>query len=158
MNVDVHSKRQFATTLARIGWLAFAAALPAQASLGGTEATVFADQAQIQSTLRTVYSEKYTMHELAIASGTTVREYVAPTGVVFAVAWQGPTMPDLRQLLGTHFAQYVDAVAARRPVRGPVSIRLPGLVVQSGGHMRAFAGKAYVPESLPQGVSPDDVR
>jgi hypothetical protein len=158
MNVDVHSKRGFAARLVRIGWLAFAAALPAQASLGGTEATVLADQTQTQSTLRTVHSEKYTMHELVVASGTAVREYVAPTGVVFAVAWQGPTMPDLRQVLGTHFTQYTDAVAARRPIRGPVSIRLPGLVVQSGGRMRAFAGKAYVPESLPQGVSPDDLR
>jgi hypothetical protein len=134
-----------------------AAALPVQASLGGTAATVLADQTQIQSTLRTVYGDKYTMHELVAPSGTTVREYVAPTGVVFAIAWQGPAMPDLRQLLGAHFAQYVDAVAARR-VRGPVSIQLPGLVVQSGGRMRAFAGKAYVPESLPQGVSPHDVR
>jgi hypothetical protein len=158
MNVDVHSKRGFAASLVRIGWLAFAAALPAQASLGGTEATVLADQTQTQSTLRTLHNEKFTMHELAVASGTTVREYVAPTGVVFAIAWQGPTMPDLRQLLGTHFAQYADAVAARRPVRGPVSIQLPGLVVQSGGRMRAFVGKAYVPESLPQGVSPDEVR
>ena len=67
-------------------------------------------------------------------------------------------MPDLRQLLWPHFDEYVAAVAARRTVRGPVSIQLPGLIVQSGGRMRAFAGKAYVPESLPQGVSADDVR
>jgi len=135
-----------------------ALALPAHAALGGTEASVFADQSQINATLRTMPNARYTMHELQIPSGTVVREYVAPTGVVFGVAWQGPSMPDLRQVLGTHFDEYVAAVAARRNVRGPVLVQLPGLVVQSGGHMRGFIGKAYVPEALPQGVSADDVR
>jgi hypothetical protein len=158
MNVDTKSIRQLAARLAGIGVLALGAVLPAHATLGGIEASVFADQTQINATLRTVTSEKYTMHELQVPSGTTVREYVGATGMVFAVAWQGPAMPDLRQLLGPQFEQYVAAMAARRNVRGPVSIQLPGLVVQSGGRMRAFAGKAFVPESLPQGVSANDVR
>lgn len=158
MIVEVISIRQLAARLASIGLLMFVAMCPARATLGGAEATVLGDQAQIGATLRTVYGAKFTMHELRVPAGTTVREYIAPTGVVFAVAWQGPSMPDLRQLLGAHFDEYVAAVAARRNVRGPVLVQLPGLVVQSGGHMRSFAGRAYVPESLPQGVSVDELR
>jgi hypothetical protein len=32
--------------------------------------------------------------------GTSVRRYVSPAGKVVAVAWKGPVMPDLRQVLG----------------------------------------------------------
>jgi uncharacterized protein DUF2844 len=158
MIVETNSLRQFAARLAGIGLLMFTAAHPAHATLGGVEATVQVDQTQTGATLRTVYGAKYTMHELQAPSGTTVREYIAPTGMVFAVAWQGPSMPDLRQLLGAHFDPYVAGVAARRNVRGPVLMQLPGLVVQSGGRMRSFAGRAYVPDSLPQGVSADELR
>jgi hypothetical protein len=31
-------------------------------------------------------------------------------------------------------------------------------VLQSGGHMRAYVGKAYVPEMLPEGVQPDAIQ
>lgn len=130
----------------------------ALAALGGAETTVEADRAHIGATHRLLADPRFTLHELQVPSGTTVREYVSPTtGTVFGIAWRGPTMPDLRQLLGSHFDQYVSAVAARRS-RGPVVIQLPGLVVQSSGRMRAFAGRAYVPEALPQGVSPEDIR
>jgi hypothetical protein len=141
------------------GFIALLSAPLALASLGGVEATVEADRLQIGATRRVVNADtRFTLHELQAPSGTTVREYVSPTGVVFGVAWQGPTMPDLRQVLGGYFDQYVGAVTARRTRGGPVLIQLPGLVVQSGGHMRAFAGKAYVPGSLPQGVSAEDIR
>jgi hypothetical protein len=31
-------------------------------------------------------------------------------------------------------------------------------VVQSGGHMRAFAGRAYLPQAIPSGVDIGDLR
>jgi hypothetical protein len=37
-------------------------------------------------------------------------------------------------------------------------IEQPGLVFYSGGHMRAFFGKAYVPETLPKGVTADAIK
>lgn len=145
------------TTLAALALVLLGAA-PARATLGEPEASVPADQSQIRATLRTVQGARYTVHELRAPSGTTVREYVSPAGLVFGVAWQGPSLPDLRQLLGRYFDRYVEAAAARPARRGPVLVQLPGLVVQSGGHMRAFAGKAYVPEALPQGVAPEEVQ
>ena len=145
-------------SFAGLGLSLLAVAPNAEAALGGTEATVRADQAQMSMTLRTMPAARFTMHELTAASGTTVREYVSPAGVVFGVAWQGPSLPDLRQLLGVHFDQYVDAAAARRTRRAPVRVELPGLVVQSSGHMRAFAGKAYLPQGLPQGVVANEIQ
>jgi hypothetical protein len=38
---------------------------------------------------------------LTLPRGTTAREYVSPSGQVFAVSWQGQAMPDLGQLLGS---------------------------------------------------------
>ena len=157
MTVYAHPFRHAFVRLASIVTLGATAAMPAHAALGAAEASVFADQAQTNATLRTVTGAKFTMHELQVPSGTLMREYVAPGGVVFGVAWEGPTMPDLRQLLGTNFDAYVAAVAARR-ARGPVSVELPGLVVQSSGRQRAFVGRAYVPQSVPTGVSAEDVR
>jgi hypothetical protein len=89
-----------------------------------------------------------------------VREYVSPAGKVFGVAWQGPRIPDLRQLLGAYYAQYESAASAARSVRhrGPLLIQEPGLVVQSGGHMRAYNGLAYVPDLLPAGVRAEEIR
>ncbi|HEX9276806.1 MAG TPA: DUF2844 domain-containing protein [Casimicrobiaceae bacterium] len=142
-----------------VGWAIVAgiAALPARAALGGGEATVEADRLQVGGTLRVLRLAAYTVHELQVPSGTVVREYVSPAGTVFGVAWQGPSMPDLRQVLGTYFDRYVDAVTKRK-ARGPVLIEQPGLVVQSSGHMRAFVGRAYIPEAFPQGVVADAVR
>ena len=92
--------------------------------------------------------QRYAVHEIAAPSGTVVREFVSPAGKVFAVAWSGPTLPDLKQVLGPYFDTYVAALQQRK-ARGPVSVVLPGLVVQSSGHMRAFVGKAYLPDGMP---------
>jgi hypothetical protein len=79
---------------------------------------------------------------------------------VFGVAWQGQRIPDLRQLLGAYYDQYERAAAAARIARhrGPLVIQEPGLVVQSGGHMRAYSGWAYAPDLLPAGVRAEEIR
>jgi hypothetical protein len=137
-------------------------ALPAFAGLGEDVNSVQADQAHMQGTLRTTQAQAYTVQEIQAPTGVVVREYVSPTtGKVFAVAWQGPWPPDMRQLMSNYFAQYQQAAqtqAAARAGRHPLVIQQPGLVVQAGGHMRSFAGRAYVPEMLPQGVSAEAIR
>jgi hypothetical protein len=138
----------------------FATGLPAWASLGGDAASIQADQVHLQGARTTKPAESYTVHEIQSATGTVVREYVSPEGKVFAIAWHGPWLPDLRQLLGGYFEQYRTAVQSRsgtRMVRKPIVIDQPGLVVQIGGHIRAFAGRAYVPEMLPAGVRAEDI-
>lgn len=137
------------------------AVLPVWASLGGDVSSVQTDQLRMQSTQQTTAKQSYTVYELRAATGTVVREYASPTGTVFAVAWQGPWLPDMRQILGTYFEQYAQAAKAQsgtRMGRRPLMIEQPGLVVQSGGHPRAFVGKAYVPGMVPQGVRAEDLQ
>jgi len=151
MNTDFRIPRRCIASLGTLALVAGLSGAPARAALGGVEASVESDRQQIGATARVLSTPSYTMHELQTPSGTVVREYVSPEGTVFGVAWHGPSMPDLRQLLGAYFDRYVEATA-RRGARGPVAVQQSGLVVQSAGHMRAFVGRAYLPDALPQGV------
>jgi hypothetical protein len=136
-----------------------AVALPAWAELGGNAASIKADQEKMNGVLQVTSTAGYEIHEIQSVQGITVREYVAPGGTVFGVAWQGPGKPDMRQLLGPYFDQYVKAAQGnRKTTRGPATIRLPGLVVQTGGHMRSFFGRAYLPPMVPQGASVDAIK
>jgi hypothetical protein len=132
------------------------------AALGGSVTTVDADRIHVTGALmRIVRSDTFALHEIRSASGTMIREYVNPSGVVFAVAWDGPWLPDLRQVLGEHFDRYQSAMRGRqraRTGRGALVINEPGLVVQMSGHPRAFTGRAYVPALTPAGVQPESLR
>ena len=148
------------STILRGFFAILALPLPALASLGGDASTVQADQVKMQGGLRKTSTDSYTIHEIQTPTGVTVREYVSPAGKVFAVTWQGPFHPDLRQLLGVYFDQYTQAVQAQQTQRhghGPLLIEEPGLVVQVTGHLRAFRGRAYVPQMLPAGVHSEEL-
>jgi hypothetical protein len=132
------------------------------AALGGSVTTVDADRIHVTGALmRIVRSDTFALHEIRSASGTMIREYVNASGTVFAVAWDGPWLPDLRQVLGEHFDRYQSAMRSRqraRTGRRAVVINEPGLVVQMSGHPRAFTGRAYVPALMPAGVQPESLR
>jgi hypothetical protein len=135
--------------------------LPALAALGGDVASVQEDQAQMKGTLKTTEHTAYTVHEIKAGSGTVVREYASPAGEVFGVSWQGPFIPDMKQLLGSYFDSYSSAAQAQRTAhrgRAPLNIQQTGLVVESNGHMRSYSGRAFDPGKLPQGVSANDIR
>ena len=138
--------------------LCMSATVPATATLGEDVSSVRADQAQTQGTLQIVNGAKFAVHEIQMPSGTAVRQYVSPAGMVFAVSWQGPTLPDLQQVLGRYFEQYSESVRSRGAGTGPSLNQQSGLVVQSGGHMRAFFGRAYVEQMLPRGVLPEEIQ
>jgi hypothetical protein len=159
------STRAAAASAARVLAMALViVALPvsALAALGGNAASVDADRVRMQGALlRIVRVDTYTLHEVQSSSGTTIREYVSSSGTVFAVAWQGPWLPNLRQILGPYFDQYqlaVQMAQGGRRARGVLTISQPDLVVQMSGHPRAFAGRAYVPRLTPLGVQADVIR
>jgi hypothetical protein len=143
-------------------WIALLSSLATTTSalgaLGGDVASVAADGARMKATARVLSAAAFSVHEIVTPAGTTIREYVSPGGRVFAVAWDGPQMPNLQQLFGEYFVPFQTAVTAKRTGRGPLNIAEPGLVVQSAGRMRAFFGRAYVPQLLPQGVSLDEIK
>jgi hypothetical protein len=133
--------------------------IPALATLGEDAASIQSDQVQMKANARILPGQLYLVHEMQTSTGTTVREFISPAGTVFAVTWQGPFAPDLRQVLGQHFDEYVQAarVPSNRRGRG-LHIESGDLVFDSGGHMRYISGRAYLQSKLPSGVRADDVR
>ena len=122
-------------------------------------ASVQNDMVRMRASLKITHAEAYTVHEMQMSSGTVVREYVSPAGQVFGVAWQGPFLPDMKQILGTYFNRYEQVgIAKPRRAQGPLIIQDPELVLESTGHMQSYRGRAYVPTMVPQGVSPDAIR
>jgi hypothetical protein len=126
----------------------------AHATLGQNVSTVDSDQTRLRAVARaaiiTGAQSAYSVHLLTMPSGTQVREYVARNGIVFGVAWEGPTLPDLKSMLGASFDAYVAATATRRGT--PLAVSNADLVIFSGGHLRAFSGHAYLPQAVPAGV------
>jgi Protein of unknown function (DUF2844) len=88
------------TALVVVFWGVWLGAGPAWATLGQSVASVHTDQQALQAHRRTITHDGYEVEHLEAADGTVVREYVSPAGLVFGLAWQGPTVPDMTQLLG----------------------------------------------------------
>lgn len=102
----------------------------------------------------------FTAHESVLDTGTTVTEFATPAGVVFAVSWRGPVLPDLNSLLGGYFKAFRDEAQQSRAAgrRGsPMTVVTDALVVNSTGRMRNFSGWAYAPGLMPAAVNIKDV-
>lgn len=102
----------------------------------------------------------YTVEVTQLENGTIIRQYASLTGQVFAVAWQGPVLPDLYDLLGNYFSVFkLETDQARQMGRrgAPVDMSRDGLVVRSNGRMRNFFGHAYATDLVPAGVTIKDI-
>jgi hypothetical protein len=148
--------RQFLTLVALM--LASLGPAIARASLGEPESSIQGDVAKLQGVVNTTEHLTYRVHEIELPSGTVLREFVAQGGSVFAVAWHGPTIPNLRQALGKHFDSYVAAAKLSPVNHRRVDVNQVDLVVHAAGHMRSFSGLAYLPQSVPAGVSVGELR
>ncbi len=129
----------------------------AYAQLGGVmpnhaDATASAPRTLLNGALR--------VRTLTDAGNTTLNEYATSTGQIIAYAWQGPTMPDLRVLLGRYADSYRTGVAASTADGNLHVSRVerPDVIVESGGPMRGYVGRAWLPAALPAGVTADDVQ
>jgi hypothetical protein len=134
-------------------------ASPAFAALGGDATSVSSDVAKLRSQVRSTPAGGYTVDTLTLPSGTVVNEYISAEGQVFAVTWKGASVPNLSQTLGSYFEQY-KAAASSTPHVGHhhLNVQTDDLVVVTGGHMRAWSGKAYVPSLLPPNFSLGDIK
>ncbi len=134
-------------------------AAPAGAVLGEYESSVSLDQQYMRGEIRVTTAQGYKFHQITSPNGAVVSEYVSPEGKVFGIAWQAPFIPNLQQLLGSYFTQVHEATQSQTRRRGgPFVVRTSDFVFASGGHMRSFHGRAYVPSLLPQNVSAEVVR
>ena len=134
-----------------LAWLPSAA----HATLGGDIATITANQQHLSAKRSVQTMTNGQRHDLTLASGVVVREYLSAKGAVYAVSWRGPRQPNLTELLGGYFAQLSTPQKGRR--RGGhhhLAINNDDLVVQASGHNNYFSGRAWVPSLVPAGVEP----
>ncbi len=131
----------------------------AYAGLGGRYASVVNDSTRFRANLRSTAAVNHVVHQLNLENGDEIREFCLADGTVFAVAWRGASRPDLRLLLGPKFdvLQADNAPLPGRFRRRALSVMRSDFVVQTGGHPGAVFGVAYLPKSLPQGVTPADL-
>jgi hypothetical protein len=144
--------------LALLAAMFLSVARPAGAALGDQLDSIKSDQLHLKGTLRTMAMPGYLLHEIQVPTGTVVREFSSPAGTIFGVAWEGPFLPDLQQLLGASYDSYIQAARKKPLGRGPLLLHLPDLVFESSGHPRSFHGRAYVPRLWPENVLADGIR
>jgi hypothetical protein len=135
-----------------------AAPSEARAALGGDAASIAFDSATLGATREIRVAAAWEVHALRLQSGTLVHEYLRG-GKVFAVAWGGAVLPDLRLLLGAYFEPYVQSPQSRGTGHHHMrQVVTPEWVVQSAGHHESFVGRAWLPAQLPKGFDLDTVR
>ena len=133
----------------------------AKAVLGAGADTVQTDQARFKAVRKQSANGTMTTHEISLPDGSSIKEYVNASGIVFAVSWRTRLKPDLEALLGAQYAAHAAAqgapsgVAASKRMR---SIRTADLVVHQAGRMNAFGGLAYVPTLVPVGIDAETLR
>lgn len=139
-------------------------AMPASAALGdivSVRAPVVA--ASDTSAAQTLLGGAVRVTQSVDAGGTRLREYSATaSGKVFAYTWQGPSAPNLDTLLGRYVADYQSGAVALhvsgRDGLHAARVDTPSVIVESGGLMRSYVGRAWLPGALPAGVSEGDLR
>src|ERR1700761_4290068 len=85
----------------------------ARAALGEGPASIETDALALHGALHLESRQDYAAYEVLASADTRLREYVNPSGIVFALSWSGPAPPDLHKWLGAYFADYAGALAAR---------------------------------------------
>jgi hypothetical protein len=133
------------------------AAVPAHAALGDAAA------APAGATTRSLAAGAARVTTWRDESSMTVNEYVAnATGTVFAYTWEGPAQPRLDTLLGRYATEWRSAAAALHAAgRDDLhAARVDGahVVVETGGHMRAYVGRVWLPAALPAGFGEGDLQ
>jgi hypothetical protein len=133
---------------------------PCRAALGEAASSIAADQSELSGELSSNMTPHYQVQEISASSGMRVREYVDARGMVFAVAWSGPAVPDLHQLLGAYYGEYTAALRKLQPLGLHRSVRVagPSVNVELSGHMRAYSGRAYLPVLMPPGSRLEEIR
>jgi Protein of unknown function (DUF2844) len=132
-----------------------ATAATAHAQLGETQGS----SADTQS--RSLLNGAIRIHTFTDEGGTAVTEYATSTGKVFAYTWHGPTVPDLHALLGKYDMSFRKGSAAQLDGTHNLHashVERSDVVVESGGRMRSYVGRAWLPQALPAGVTAGDLR
>ena len=118
-------------------------------------------QARLVASTSSINNSTYTDNVSTLESGVVIHEYSRADGTVFAVAWKGPMMPDMQQLLGTYFSKFLGARSSASAPTGGLSqlnSTQSDLVVHSSGRLGAFGGQIYVPSLVPAGLNVEQLQ
>ena len=131
----------------------------AHAGLGEPVESVARDHAAVHGTALVVTPRQaYDVQETTTEAGLQLRQYVSHGGTVFAVAWSGRTLPDLKMVLGKHYDEYYAAASAHQGNHHVLSVATPNVVISITKVQRGFTGVAYVPALVPTGTSVKELR
>ena len=146
--------------------LCLLASTEASAALGEKISSIDSEERVFAASVRktAVTNSRYSVEELQTPSGT-IRQYVSSSGIIFGIAWDGLTHPDLSQLLGAYFGDYqrklhtlrADLKKARTSARPPRSVTAATITVRKWGHVRHLQGVAFAPSLIPNGTSVDEI-
>lgn len=99
----------------------------------------------------------YTVSQNRLASGTVVREYANLQGVVFAVSWNGPSLPDLHSLMGDQYTMLSNHSKPASTLPGAPQRQLAlapsDMMLMASRDQRNYVGRAWIPAALPPGFN-----
>jgi hypothetical protein len=128
-------------------------AAAAEAGLGERPDSIVRDQKIVGArTHGVVRTAQYDLHELTAPTGGVLREYVSHEGTVFAISYHGPTMPDLKAVLGSSHSRYVAAVHANHRNHHVINVVDSGVRLHIRKLARGFDVEATSPTLTPVGV------
>jgi hypothetical protein len=128
-----------------------------------SEHSIVLDQQVLETKVGSVtIRPRYSIRELA-ASRYMVREYVSNSGVTFAIAWNGQTIPNLTYLLGSYYPEYQKALQESIKQQPPLTkpfreVKTGNISVQHWGLPRNFKGRAFAPALFPEGVDINEIK
>ena len=125
-----------------------------QAELGGNVASILSEQKEFNSQLSNEQQSGVNVYTQTLPSGIVVQEYLSGNGSIFAVAWSGPSLPNLQILLGGYFKDYLVAI---KESRRSVYLSNENIIIQSSGMMGAFQGFAFLPKQAPVGFTTNNL-
>jgi Protein of unknown function (DUF2844) len=131
---------------------------PAWAVLGENSSTIELDSQTLGGQHAMVAKSGFDLHKITLQDGSVVNEFVSPAGTVFGISWQGHSVPNLHQLLGTYFTNLQQGQRTRVVPRRAITIQGDNFVFTSTGHLRSFRGRAYVPGLIPSSLTAEVVQ
>jgi Protein of unknown function (DUF2844) len=147
-----------ASIIGLAGLAALGVSASARAELGGQ----MSSQTTSAGAPQTLFNGALRMRTSIDAGSTTINEYATSAGRIVAYTWAGPTMPDLRALLGNYADSYQTGAAAQVAAGNgnlhASRVARPDVIVESGGPMRSYVGRAWLPAGLPPGIAADDLQ
>jgi hypothetical protein len=130
------------------------------ASLGGDESSVQEDSQSLGGSAQVTQRQQYRLHEIS-KNWVHVREFVANSGKVFALAWNGKKHPELQTVLGTHLVDFQTAISQARKTHhhgGSLSVTVGNVHVEMGGHMGSVYGQVWLMDQVPAGMDVHEIK